>query len=209
MAEKGENHKPKTNVANNKSKDLKEDKKGSGKKGRTPKHQKPQTSPQIEKYTSDIILSLGTRAPIDSMDAELIQILLENGRLSNVEIASMLKTSEATIRRRIQTLKDRGFIRGFTALLDYKRFGHVIMAHVFIQVKKKYLEKMANIMVEMENSCTVYRVIGEYNLSSVMVFKNIAELQEFLDRFSESEGIDKLNYLLATASYKSCPLTGI
>jgi DNA-binding Lrp family transcriptional regulator len=161
------------------------------------------------KKTSDIVLSLGTRSPIDPIDAELIQILLKNGRLSNVEIASILNTSEATIRRRIQTLKDRGFIRGFTTLLDYKRFGHVIMAHVFIQAKQKHLENIANTLIEMENSCTVYRVIGEYNLSSVMVFKNIAELQEFLDRFSDSDNIDKLNYLLATSSYKSCPLTGI
>jgi hypothetical protein len=94
-------------------------------------------------------------------------------------------------------------------LLDYKRFGHVIMAHVFIQVKQKYLEKIATTLMNLENSCTVYRVIGDYNLSSVMVFKNIAELQEFLDRFSDSDSIEKLNYLLATASYKTCPLTGI
>ncbi len=165
--------------------------------------------PSVPKYTSDIVLSLGTRSPIDPIDAELIQILLKNGRLTNVEIANLLNTSEATIRRRIHTLKDRGFIRGFTALLDYKRFGHVIMAHVFFQVKQKHLEKIAETLTNMENSCTVYRVIGDYNLSSVMVFKNISELQEFLDRFSDSENIEKLNYLLATASYKSCPLTGI
>lgn len=184
-------------------------KKITSKKDQSNKTSKTNAKPQLKKYTSDIILSLGTRAPIDSIDAKLIQILLKNGRLSNVEIANMLNTSEATIRRRIQTLKERGFIRGFTTLLDYKRFGHVIMAHIFIQVKQKHLDKIANMLLEMENSCTVYRVIGDYNLSSVMVFKNIAELQEFLDRFSDSENIDKMNYLLATASYKSCPLTGI
>jgi DNA-binding Lrp family transcriptional regulator len=170
---------------------------------------KSSSNPEDQVDTTDLILSLGTKAPIDSMDADLIQILLKNGRLSNVEIASMLKTSEATIRRRIQTLKDRGFIRGFTTLLDYKRFGHVIMAHIFIQVKKNSLEDIATLMTGMENTCTVYRVIGDFNLSSVMVFKNIAELQEFLDKFSDSDEIEKLNYLLATASYKSCPLTGI
>lgn len=170
---------------------------------------KSKSSVKNPKNTHNLVLSLGTRAPIDSIDAKLIEILLNNGRLSNVEIANMLKTSEATIRRRIQTLKDRGFIRGFTVLLDYKSFGHVIMAHIFMQVKKNYLETIANTLVVMENTCTVYRVIGEYNLSTVMVFKNIAELQEFLDQFSDSENVEKLNYLLATASYKSCPLTGI
>jgi DNA-binding Lrp family transcriptional regulator len=163
----------------------------------------------MDQDLSRMVLTLGTRAPIDSIDVDLIQIRLKNGRLSNVEIASLLNTSEATIRRRIQTLKDRGFIRGFSALLDYKRFGHVIMAHIFFQVKKKHIENVANTLKDMENSCTVYRVIGEYNLSSVMVFKNIAELQDFLDKFSDSEKIDDLNYLLATSAYKSCPLTGI
>jgi DNA-binding Lrp family transcriptional regulator len=183
-------------------------KKATGNKIKNNKPKKPNSS-NDRMDTSDLVLSLGTKAPIDSIDADLIQILLKNGRLSNVEIANMLKTSEATIRRRIQTLKERGFIRGFSALLDYKRFGHVIMAHIFIQVKKKSLEEIAETLAKMENTCTVYRVIGDYNISSVMVFKNIAELQEFLDRFSDSEEIDKLNYLLATASYKSCQLTGI
>ncbi|MCK5559961.1 MAG: Lrp/AsnC family transcriptional regulator, partial [Thermoplasmata archaeon] len=170
-----------------KGKNSKNNTKISNKKDQNNKTTKTSNIPQELKDTSNLILSLGTRAPIDPMDAELIQILLKNGRLSNVEIANMLKTSEATIRRRIQTLKDRGFIRGFTTLLDYKRFGHVIMAHVFIQVKQKYIEKIATTLMNLENSCTVYRVIGDYNLSSVMVFKNIAELQEFLDRFSDSD----------------------
>jgi DNA-binding Lrp family transcriptional regulator len=167
------------------------------------------TPSPIETDTSGLILKLGTRSPIDSMDTELIKILLQNGRLSNVEIASYLNTSEATIRRRIHNLVERGFIRGFSALLDYKRFGQVIKAHINFQVKKKDLEKVANSLMELENSCTVYRVIGKYNLTSMMVFNNIAELQEFIDNVSEDESIDDLNYLLVTGAYKSCPLTGI
>ena len=121
----------------------------------------------------------------------------------------MLNSSEATIRRRIQTLRDRGFIRGFSVLLDYKRFGHVIKAHINLQIKKKDLEVMAKNLTDLENTCTVYRVIGNYNLISMMVFKNIAELQDFIDHFSEMESVEKLEYHLVTGAYKSCPLTGI
>jgi DNA-binding Lrp family transcriptional regulator len=161
------------------------------------------------KDTSNIVLSLGKRAPVDAKDVELIKILMVNGRLSNVEIANMLNSSEATIRRRIQTLRDRGFIRGFTVLLDYKHFGQVVKAHINMQVKKKGIEKMAKFLTDMENSCTVYRVIGDYNLISMMVFKNIAELQEFIDQISEIETVEKLDYHLVTGAFKSCPLTGI
>jgi len=121
----------------------------------------------------------------------------------------MLNTSEATIRRRIQTLVERGFIRGFSVNLDYKRFGQVIKAHVQFQVKKKDLEHIAETLMDMENTCTVYRVMGNYNLATMMVFNNIAELQEFIDHYSEMDTIEDLNYLLVTGAYKSCPLTGI
>lgn len=157
----------------------------------------------------DTVLSLGTRAPIDSTDAELLKYLVENGRLSNVEIAQMLKTSEGTVRRRIQTLVERGFIRGFTALLNYNNFGYVIKAHIDFQVEKKELENIAKELMKMDNICSLYRVIGDYNLSTVIVFKNISELQEFIDHYSEIESVNKVSYLIVTESYKPCHLTGI
>ena len=166
----------------------------------------------VQKTPKDIlndVLSLGKRAPIDSTDAELIQFLVDNGRLSNVEIASLLKTSEGTVRRRIQTLVDRGFIRGFTALLDYNLFGYMIKAHVDLQVEKKEIDKVAEELSKVDNICSLYRVIGDYNLATVIVFKNIAQLQEFIDHYSEMEPVTKINYLIVTESYKPCFLTGI
>jgi len=169
-------------------------------------------SPQQQKTPKDIlenVLSLGKRAPIDSTDAELIQFLVDNGRLSNVEIAHLLDTSEGTVRRRIQTLIDRGFIRGFTALLDYNLFGYVIKAHIDFLVEKTDIDNIAESLIHKDNICSLYRVIGEYNLATVIVFKNIAELQEFIDQYSEMESILKISYLIVTDSYKPCYLTGI
>jgi DNA-binding Lrp family transcriptional regulator len=162
-----------------------------------------------QKEILDSVLSLGARAPIDDTDSELIQQLVKNGRLTNVELAQILNTSEGTIRRRIQTLIDRGFIRGFTTLLNYNLFGYVIKAHIDFQVEKQELDNVANMLIEKGNICSLYRVIGDYNLSTVVVFKNVAELQEFLDLFTEMESVNKISYLIVADSYKPCYLTGI
>jgi Lrp/AsnC family transcriptional regulator for asnA, asnC and gidA len=169
----------------------------------------PLGKPKSPKEILNTVLTLGSRSPIDPTDAELIKYLVEDGRLSNVEIANLLETSEGTVRRRIQTLIDRGFIRGFTALLDYNMFGYVIKVHIDFQVEKKDLEEIAKKLMKLDNICSLYRVIGDYNLSTVIVFKNIAELQEFIDNYSEIKGVNRINYLIVTESYKPCQLTGI
>ena len=178
-------------------------------KAKDEKSKKMPIQPKSPKEILNTVLTLGTRSPIDPTDAELIKFLVEDGRLSNVEIAHLLNTSEGTIRRRIQTLIDRGFIRGFTALLNYNLFGYVIKVHMDFQVEKDILEDLARDLLKMDNLCSLYRVIGDYNLATTIVFKNISELQEFLDNYSEREGVNKINYLIVTESYKPCQLTGI
>ena len=173
------------------------------------KQKKLMPEPKSPKEILKTVISLGSRAPIDDKDAELIGELVEDGRLSNVELAQKLETSEGTVRRRIQTLTDRGFIRGFTALLNYDLFGYAIKAHVDLLVEKKNLEEVAHKLLEMDNICSLYRVIGDYNLATVIVFKNISELQEFIDQFSELKSVNKISYLIVTESYKPCQLTGI
>ena len=63
--------------------------------------------------------------PIDSLDVKILCILRDNSRTSNAEIARILKTSEATIRRRIKGMLDKGVLitEGATNRLEYRLRG--------------------------------------------------------------------------------------
>ena len=83
--------------------------------------------------------------PIDSLDVKILDILKGNSRLSNAEIARMLKTSEATIRRRIKSMVDKGIIVGFSTYINYSLIENPVKAYIHIKVRT---EKMDEIVEE-------------------------------------------------------------
>jgi Lrp/AsnC family transcriptional regulator, leucine-responsive regulatory protein len=55
---------------------------------------------------------------LDRTDKELLRLLQEDGRLSNVALAGKVHLSPAACLERVRALVDGGYIRGFSALLD-------------------------------------------------------------------------------------------
>jgi len=158
---------------------------------------------------SPVISDMLSTPPIDELDMQLLSILQKNGRMSNIDIAEKMHMSEATIRRRINTLKERNLIRGFAALLNHEKLGNGLKASIYAKVKKDDLEHVVKKLNDCGKACNIHQVMGKYNLHSELLFKNILELQEFVDDLSLSEHIEDMEYHIVTKSYKQCPWTGI
>lgn len=155
------------------------------------------------------VLNSNIEFSIDDFDWKLINILVNNGRMSNIEIAEKLNTSETTVRRRIDNLLNKGIIRGFSALLDYKKLGNTLKANIHLKVKSSAIDKVAAFLLKTKNSCGVYRVIGRHNLYTEIIFGNIQLFQSYIDQLSEIEDIEEIEYLIVTHAFKHCPWSGI
>lgn len=170
---------------------------------------KPKQKSRIEKNVPPLFSELLDQPPIDKTDMRLLQILQKNARMTNIDIAEKLKTSEATVRRRINNLVDRGYIRSFSALLDYKKMGNAVKANVVAKVDKDSLEKVANSLKKNNNVHMMSQVIGNHNLFCELIFNNMIELQEFTDKLSQLESVENMEYYIVTKSFKSCPWSGL
>ncbi len=151
----------------------------------------------------------GIKYCVDKVDWKLIDLLVKNSRMSNIEIAEKLDTSEATVRRRIDALIDSGIIRGFVALLDYKKLGRTLKAHIQLKVNSSSMDEIANFLASSKHSCGVYRVIGRYNLYTEIIFQDIHAFQNYIDKLSKMENIEEYDYHIVSHSYKTCPWSGI
>ena len=156
-----------------------------------------------------MISELLNQPPIDNKDMKLLRLLQKNARMTNIEIAEKLSMSEATVRRRINNLVDRGFIRGFSALLDFKKMGNAVKVNVLAKVNKDDLETVANSLKKSKNVHIICQTMGNYNLYCELFFNNILELQEFTDKLSHNESVDGIEYYIVTKSFKPCPWSGI
>jgi Lrp/AsnC family transcriptional regulator, leucine-responsive regulatory protein len=69
-------------------------------------------------------------SPLDGFDRRILAALVENSRVTNVQIARRVGLSEAPCSRRIKRLENEGFIRGYTARLRPEAIGIGFIAYV-------------------------------------------------------------------------------
>ena len=60
---------------------------------------------------------------IDALDRAILGALLEDGRLSQVELAERIPLSATAIARRIRALEERGIIQGYQARISRQALG--------------------------------------------------------------------------------------
>jgi len=70
--------------------------------------------------------------PLDRTDRLILKTLQENGRISNVALAKKVNLSATPCLERVRRMERRGFIRGYTALLDPHKVNAGVL--VFVEI---------------------------------------------------------------------------
>ena len=146
--------------------------------------------------------------PIDDIDIRIMSKLLENARRSNSNIAEDLDLSEATVRRRIKNLVDKGIVKGFSAYIDYRLIENTVKAYIHIKVQSDLIDKVVKRIGEHRRVIALYRVTGEYDVLCVTLFVGMTELQEFIDSYLKMEGVREIQTQIIMTAYKGVPWTG-
>ncbi len=147
--------------------------------------------------------------PIDTLDVKILCILRDNSRTSNAEIARILKTSEATIRRRIKGMLDKGIIAGFSTYINYSLVENPVKAYIHLKVRIEVMKRVVDELSKHDMLLALYRVTGEFDLLCVTLFSSIAGLHEFLDYFLSIDGIIESNTQIVMKAHKGVPWTGL
>lgn len=71
--------------------------------------------------------------PLDDTDRALVQALLDDGRLSNAEIARRVGLPESTCAGRIRSLRESGVVRGIHAEVDHAALGRPMEAIIALR----------------------------------------------------------------------------
>lgn len=73
---------------------------------------------------------------IDETDTQILDMLQQDARISNAEIARTVCLAPSAVLERVRKLEDSGVIRGFTASLDPKQVGLGLIAFVFVRTNE-------------------------------------------------------------------------
>lgn len=79
---------------------------------------------------------------LDSIDGRIVAALLDDGRASFAEIGDQVGLSAPAVKRRVDRLRERGAINGFTALVDPTVLGWTTEAYVELHCQGKTSPEM-------------------------------------------------------------------
>jgi Lrp/AsnC family transcriptional regulator for asnA, asnC and gidA len=117
---------------------------------------------------------------IDKIDVNIVNILLEDGRMSASQIARQLgEISERAVRYRIEKMIDEGVIQ-ISAVVRPQAFGLTTIADVWLEVESDHILEVAKKMAEYDNVSYVACGIGETDVSIQVVARDTSEIYQFV-----------------------------
>lgn len=116
----------------------------------------------------------------DKTDIKIVNLLLEDGRMSASEIARRIgDISERAARYRIERMVNEGVVR-ISAVAKPHAFGLTTIADVWMEVESDHILEVAKKMAEFDNISYVACGIGESDVSIQIVAKDTAEIYHFI-----------------------------
>ena len=136
---------------------------------------------------------------LDAVDMEILRALQKNARLTTKELAAMVNLSTTPVFERVKRLEQRGYIKGYVAVLDAEKLGRGFV--VFCSVKMRRIgreiaEDFARVVRSIPEVTECYNISGSYDYLLKIHAPNMKYYQEFT--LNVLGTIDSLGSLMST-----------
>jgi Lrp/AsnC family transcriptional regulator, leucine-responsive regulatory protein len=122
---------------------------------------------------------------LDRIDRKIMRALVENGRLTNTQLAEMVGLSAAPCWQRVRRLENEGFISGYTAVLDQSLLGVKETVLLEVTLDRHDDEAVANFgraMAALPEVVEVYLTTGEYDYFIKVAVEGTQGYADFLQK---------------------------
>lgn len=144
---------------------------------------------------------------LDEFDLRILAVLQKDATLSTTEIADRVGLSQSPCWRRIQRLREAGYIRCQVALLDRKKIG--LNAQIFAQVKlsahgRSHLNDFVAAIREFPEVLDCFVLMGPVDFLLRIVARDIESYERFFfEKLSRVPGVQEVNSMVALSEIKS------
>lgn len=147
-----------------------------------------------------------TSAGLDKIDQKILAVLQEDASRSAAEIAEAVGLSQSPCWRRIQRLKEEGYISRVVALLDRNKLG--LRAQLFVQVKvvkndQASLVEFSQAIREFPEVMECHVILGMFDFLLRVVTKDMEAYERFyFEKLSRVANIREVNSYVAATEVK-------
>ena len=133
---------------------------------------------------------------LDALDQRIVQLLIENARMSYSDIGQAVGISRVAVKARIQALEQRGVIEEYTTIINPQKIGGAISCYFEIETQPDALPEVTRRLEENETVTQIYRVTGKDKLHVHAVAASSEEMEKLMH-----ETIDRLPGIVECASH--------
>lgn len=120
---------------------------------------------------------------LDRVDKEILRVLQDEARISNVELGRRVHLSPPAVHARVRQLEELGYILGYRAVLDREKLGFDMLCIVHVNLQIHELAMVAQLretILSMPEVLECYSVTGAYDYIVKLLVRNRHELERFL-----------------------------
>lgn len=143
---------------------------------------------------------------LDKIDRQILSLLQQSGRMTNVELAERVGISAPPCLRRMKALEENGIIQGYHANIDGTVFGYTVVVFAFVKLEKQS-EKDLVAFEEYIGSLPAVRechmLAGDVDCVLKIVAQDWDDYQEFLrTRLTTAPNVQNVKSSLSVRSVK-------
>ncbi|MCU4744480.1 HTH-type transcriptional regulator Lrp [Natronoglomus mannanivorans] len=129
----------------------------------------------------------------ETLDTDLVNALLNNGRSSLRNLAGELDVSVTTVSNHLSDLEEAGAIDGYTPILNYDALGYDVTAVIQLKVKGTALPTVTDELQQYEQMVSVYEVTGDHDIIAVAKFTDTDQMNDQIKTLLTDPNINESN----------------
>ena len=136
---------------------------------------------------------------LDTIDKQILNILLQDANTSYVDIAKQIHVSPGTVHVRMKNLKGLGLVQGANLVVDNTLLGLNMVAFVgiFLERSSYYMEVLLRLN-EIPEVVSAHYVTGPYNLFAKIICRDSQHLHEILhDQIQPTKGVQRTESIIS------------
>jgi DNA-binding Lrp family transcriptional regulator len=120
---------------------------------------------------------------IDKIDTNILNILQDNGRIKNSELAKLINISPPPTAERVKKLEKNGYIKKYTALVDPVKVGVTCLTYVevtLVRHGKDAIERFMKSIVKLDEVLECHHITGGADFLLKVATQDIPSYEQFI-----------------------------
>ncbi|NTU79652.1 MAG: Lrp/AsnC family transcriptional regulator [Chloroflexales bacterium] len=100
---------------------------------------------------------------IDETDLQILDLLQHDGRITHAELAQRVGLAAPTVQRRVRLLEERGYIKGYTAILNPLLLDLTVTGFIYVESNAGCdLDTLGRFLAGLPGVQEVYHLFGDW-----------------------------------------------